>query len=79
MGITLKRPEVAAKYEATFDIDQHVTLLGLYKGPLSNITLTAANHLRRQKSNLLKEKEPLFKTRENTAPPEPQEPEPVPE
>lgn len=53
MGHVLNNPDVAAKYEAAFDKDRNVTLQGTYSGPLSNITLEAADLLVKQESNLL--------------------------
>lgn len=67
MALKLNRSEVADKFVAAFDIDQKIIVPGLYQGPLSNITLTAANRLMRSKSNLLIEKNPVMKTKEKVA------------
>ncbi len=52
MPLKLARKEVAEKYEAAFDNDQEVIIQGLYRGPLSKITLSAANRMMRTKTNL---------------------------
>lgn len=67
MAFKFLRSEVAEKYFPGFDIDQYVTVPGLYQGMLSNITLTAANKMIRTKTNLLIEKNPVFKTKEKVA------------
>lgn len=61
-----KRKEVAEKYDLLAGKDHQIIIPALYKGALSNVTLTAANRMCRTKSNLLKEKNPKMKTRENS-------------
>lgn len=56
--IVLKRVDVASKYTAPGNSDP-VVHAGIYKGPLSKITLEAADKLVDTGSNLLKAKEPL--------------------
>jgi hypothetical protein len=69
MGIVFKNPEVAAKYEALREKDGKVHIPGGSKipgqeragfmGPLSLITLAAADKAYASGSNLLKLKEPV--------------------
>jgi hypothetical protein len=60
MALQLKRPEVAAKYEATVDEDLFVHV-GCYSGHLSNINECGAAQLVQTKSPYLVEK-PVSKT-----------------
>lgn len=56
MTIEFKRPEVAAKYEATVDTD--ITIhSGCYTGKLSNINICGADHLWETKYPVIKLKE----------------------
>lgn len=64
--LELKNADVAAKYDAAFEQDQIITLPGSYNGPLSKITLEAADLLVKQESNLL-----VLKTNKTIATPAP--------
>jgi hypothetical protein len=55
--LELKRPEVAAKYEATTEQDITVHAKG-YSGKLSNVNLSGAAHIVSSKHPALKEKLP---------------------
>jgi len=54
-NVTLKRAEVAEKYESPSEADVVVHCQG-YSGKLSNINLSGAEHLVKSKSPLLKER-----------------------
>jgi hypothetical protein len=80
MGVVFKNPDVAAKYEAIREKDGKVHIPGGSKvpgvertgfmGPLSLITLAAADKAYASGSNLLKLKEPVAKGSSNrTGPP----------
>ncbi|HEU4634343.1 MAG TPA: hypothetical protein VFS22_10175 [Flavisolibacter sp.] len=55
MAVTLNRPEVAKKYEATVDKDVTIHARG-YSGKLSNINEEGAKHCIESKAPFLKEK-----------------------
>lgn len=42
--ISLKRPEVAEKYECTLEVDVTIHARG-YSGPISNVNMSGAEHL----------------------------------
>jgi hypothetical protein len=48
--------ETKARFEATTDSDQKVTIPNKYTGPLSGIPVDVAEGMVKRKSNLLKEK-----------------------
>lgn len=58
--LKLKNPDVAAKYDVAFPDEQKDAVIrvpGLYGGPLSGITLEAADaYIEKQKGNLLRKK-----------------------
>lgn len=72
MGVVFKNPDVAAKYEALRSVDGKVHIPGGskipgqeragYMGPLSGITLAAADKAHASGSNLLKLKEATKQT-----------------
>jgi hypothetical protein len=76
----LKKPEVAAKYEIADpeQLDQHIRVPNKYAGPLSGITLEAADqYVEKEKGTILRKKEattaaagpgPLAVVRNITAP-----------
>lgn len=63
--LELKNKDVAGKYELTFGEEQkdlHVHVPGKYSGPLSGITLEAADqHVEKENGKLLKPKSAVVK------------------
>jgi len=55
-----KNPEVAAAYQIApgFEADRTVTVIGMFSGPLSNISLPAADRAFAQGTNLFVKKTP---------------------
>jgi hypothetical protein len=56
-NVKLKRPEVAAKYDTTVEVDAFVNARG-YSGMLSNVNEAGAQHIVESKAGLLVEKKP---------------------
>jgi hypothetical protein len=54
--IVFTNEETKARFEATTDSDQKVTIPNKYTGPLSGIPVDVAEGMVKRKSNLLKEK-----------------------
>lgn len=57
-GFKFNNPDVEAKYSSVFGIDKTVSVIPLYTGKLSNITMKAADRMYDAKDNQLALKKP---------------------